>query len=175
MLSLTRKYIESRHGRAGWERVLEALSPEDRDCVASAIALGWYPTSTFMNVFDALERTVGAGNPRFIVDFARDGAEQDLNVFHRVFLRMANPAFVAEKVGEYWSRFHTHGSWTYERVDHGYIGRLSGFESRPIYCEVLVPYMTRMLELVGAKQVRVTHPECVHKGQPDCVFVAKWT
>lgn len=109
-----------------------------------------------------------------MVAYARFGAEQDLTIFHRMFLRMANPAYAAEKVGEYWSRFHTHGRWVSRRVENGYVGTLSDFESHPIYCSVLMPYMTRVLELAGARTVQMTHPECVHRGHSACTFTAQW-
>jgi len=107
-------------------------------------------------------------------EFARHGAEQDLTLFHRMFLRIANPAYVCEKVGDYWSRFHTHGKWQSRRVERGYVGTLTEFESDPVYCRMLVPYMKRLLELVGAKRVQVTHTECVHRGAKACVFSTSW-
>ena len=174
MFANMRSYVAAREGVEGWHRVLNALAPADRQIVATTVAVGWYPTPVFIRLLLTINEVIGHGSPAFWADFARVGAETDLTVFHRMFLRMANPAFVCEKVGDYWSRFHTHGHWESKRVEQGYVGTLSDFEGHPIYCTLLVPYMARLLELVGAKQPVVTHPECVHRGAVDCRFTARW-
>lgn len=175
ILQVLQSYVEKRFGRDAWQRVLSAMSPSDRQCVESAVAIGWYPTSVVMNAFMAFEAVLGPREPQLLADFGRHGAEQDLTVFHRMFLRMANPAFVVEKTGEYWHRFHTHGTMTSRRVDHGSITTLSDFQSSPVYCAMLAPYAARLFELVGAKRVHVAHAECIHRGDNTCVFVSRWS
>lgn len=91
-----------------------------------------------------------------------------------MFLRMANPAFVLEKTGKYWSRFHDHGRWTTTRLPNGAMALLEDFEGSATYCAMLVPYTGRLFELVGAKGVRVAHPECRSKGARACRFEISW-
>jgi len=42
-------------------------------------------------------------------------------------------------------------------------------------CAGFVSYVERLFELVGAKGVRVKHPECVTRGAPRCQFVVEWS
>ncbi len=175
MLNVLQGYVVTRFGSPAWQRVLDNVSADDRAIVQSAVAIGWYPTRSVLNTMAAFERVFSAEQPNLMTDFGRSGAEQDLTVFHRMFLRMANPAFVVEKIGDYWSRFHSHGKWRSQRVQNGYVSTLSDFEGNPTYCAMLTPYSGRMLELVGAKQVEVAHTECVHHGAKSCVFTGHWS
>lgn len=175
MLNVMQGYVVTRFGSPAWQRVLNDLSADDRAIVQSAVAIGWYPTSAVLNTMAAIERVLGPQQAGLMADFGRSGAEQDLTIFHRMFLRMANPAYVVEKIADYWSRFHTHGTWQVRRVQNGYVNTLSDFAGSPTYCSVLTPYSGRMLELVGAKQVKVAHTECVHQGHKACVFSGTWS
>lgn len=175
ILNVLKGHVVARYGEAEWQRVLAYLSADDRQIVESAVAIGWYPTPILMRTYTAFAEVLGPAHPQLLAEFGRVGAEQDLTVFHRMFLRMANPAFVVEKTGDYWARFHTHGTWQSRRANNGYVGTLTDFQSNAIYCAVLTPYITRLLELVGAKQVVVHHPECNSHGAKACVFTARWS
>ena len=103
-------------------------------------------------------------------DYGRFAAEHDLTVFHRIFLRMANPTFVIEKSAEYWRRFHTRGVWKVQRVPQGGTASLSDFYIGTAYCAALHSYIGRLFELVGAKDVSVQHTDCVSRGAPACAY-----
>ena len=175
VIAAIQSYASTRFGADGRERLLSALEPEDASTLRSVVPIGWYPTGLTMRTLDALRATFAPEAPNLLGDYGVYAAESDLTVFHRVFLRMANPAFVIEKTGEYWSRFHTHGHWVVERTHpSGMIATLRDFEGARVYCDALTPYIRRMLELVGARTVRSSHAECGHRGAGACVFVADW-
>lgn len=169
-----RNFTVARFGERGWQDVLGALSREDAEAMGSAVAIGWYPTAAVMRTFDALDRTFAAATPTLWNDYGRFAAESDLNVFNRLFLRMASPAFVIEKVGDYWGRFHTHGRWEMARHDQSFTATLQDFERTRTYCLALTPYIRRLLELVGAKGAFASHPSCRSDGAATCVFLGGW-
>jgi hypothetical protein len=163
-----------RFGDDAWARVLARLSPEDRDVVTSALAMGWYDTQPCLRALEAFDEELGARDAALLTEYGRWAAESDLTVFHRAFLRLANPAFVMEKFGDYWGRYHTHGTWSVERRPHGLAATLTGFEGSPVYCKALTPYVQRVLELVGAQDVRSTHPRCASRGHEAWVWAVVW-
>jgi hypothetical protein len=167
-------FVVQSFGEEGSERVLARLSPADRECVAGALAIGWYDTRACLGAIAAFEQELGAGAGASIEAFGRWAAEADLTVFHRAFLRLANPAFTLEKFADYWKRFHTHGKWVIARRPDGFTATLEDFEGAQVYCRALTPYFQRAFELVGAKDVRTAHPRCRMRGDAACVWTGSW-
>ncbi len=170
-----RKFTTARFGEAGWTAVVDALSKEDRDELQAVIPMGWYSLSLYARLIHALAKVHGGGDLAFIKELGRFEAEQDLTTIHRVFLRFTNPAFIVEKTSEYWRRFHDTGTWNVTRDDHGVSAVLDGWGVvDAALCREVVAYLTRVLELVGAKNVVVEHPKCRGRADPQCLFRARW-
>ena len=171
-----RAFTVERFGSGGWTATLDRLVVTDRQELANIITVGWYPLALYARLLRALEEAHGAGDFALVVRQGRFQAERDLTTIQRVFLRMANPAFAVEKMGEYWRRFHDSGTWEIERatptrvygalVDWGVVDR--------VLCRELGGYMSRVLELVGAKDVNIEHPRCRAHGDARYEFHARW-
>ena len=169
-------YAEAQFGAAAWQRALVALTEEERHTLSSVVAVGWYDTELFLKLLALVEATAAAPQPDPIERLAVYEAERDLRGIHRLFLRMANPAFVLEKASEYWSRFHDEGHFVVERpTETSAIGTLRGLsvvDAR--YCRYLRGYIRRLLELVGARGVYIEHTECRARGAELCRFRGQW-
>jgi predicted hydrocarbon binding protein len=169
------EYVLNKYGPETWARVIAAMGPGDAEVRASIIAVGWYDDGLLARSLTAMEQVLGERQPTIIEDLGRYAAEQDLKRFHRVFLRMANPAFVLEKATELWGRFFDTGAWEIRRVPRGADAKLVGSEMvHEAFCRNLQAYLQRLFELVGAKGVTVRHPECRAKGDTYCGFVVRW-
>jgi predicted hydrocarbon binding protein len=173
--SNVRAFTIGRFGDPGWAAVVETLPKEDREELLSVIPVGWYSLALYARLIRALDKVHGRGDLALMKDLGRYEAEQDLTTIHRVFLRFANPAFIVEKTGEYWKRFHDTGTWNVTRDDHGVSAVLDGWGVvDSALCRELSSYITRVLELVGAKNVVVEHPKCRGRADPQCVFRGRW-
>lgn len=173
-----RTWVLRMHGDDAWERVLAALSPEDTATVLSVLPVAWYPLSTQHNLLRAIDGQLGVGDGALAAVVGRYEAEQDLTMVHRLFLRMANPAFVLEKAGDYWGRFYEKGEWVVTRGEDGRSarGELRGLEPLDeLFCVYLDAYITRMFGLVGAKGVLGSHPRCRCRGAEACVYEGRWS
>jgi hypothetical protein len=162
-------------GEAGWKAVLEKLDKTDRDELQSVIPVGWYSLAMYARLIRALDAVHGRGDLSLMSALGRYEAEKDLTTIHRVFLRFTNPAFIVEKTSEYWRRFHDTGTWHVTRDDHGVSAVLDGWGCiDKALCSELVAYLTRVLELVGAKNVVLEHPKCRVRSDPQCIFKGRW-
>ena len=172
-----RTWVVRLHGDEGWERVVAALGPEDAATVRSVVSVAWYPFSTQHALLRTIDRVLGTGEGELARVIGRYEADQDLTIVHRIFLRMANPAFVLEKAGDYWSRFYEAGTWIVTRGEGGTSARGELRDIEPVdqlFCLYLEAYIFRMFELVGAKNVRGTHSRCRCRGAEACVFEGRW-
>ncbi|MBI2395614.1 MAG: hypothetical protein HYV09_38970 [Deltaproteobacteria bacterium] len=170
-----RSFLDERDPDAR-QRMRALLSADDAEILEEALAIGWYPIDTYVRVIAAIGPAIGLGSAEGARELGRSSADYDLSKIHRLFLRLANPAYVLEKAGEYWGRFYDVGEWRVTRESpQRAVGELRGFPvPDAAYCEFLVGYIGRMFELVGAKNVRFTHPRCRLHGAEACVFVGEW-
>lgn len=181
VLVALKDFVRAQFGEDGWDRLLDALDDADRLLVELPTSISWYDIELVCRALGALDQVLGKNDRSLVEQFGRFEAERDLTTIQRVFLRMASPAWVVEKVGQYWRRFADFGEWNIqrERVDGekavGVKAVLTGVP-RPdrCYCAELSGYFARCLELVGAKDVTVRHPECRAKGDARCAFVGRW-
>ena len=183
-----RAFLKERFGTGAWDELLAALDPRDRVQVESAVSIAWTDIYLRMRVTAAFVRLFGVQAAReesdetrkagfdLLVDFGHFEAEKDLTTTQRVFLRMANPAYVLEKAGQYWSRFYDWGDLKVDRKakTHAVAKLLDSAVVDELFCIHLVAYIERMFQLVGAKVVRVEHTECLARGDLACIFDVKW-
>jgi hypothetical protein len=168
-------FVLARYGGAGWTRVEQALSPAERRDLEAILAVGWYDLGLELHLFHSIDAVLGQDDGRLLEELGRYEAEEDLTRIHRLFLRLANPAYVLEKAGEYWSRFHDTGTWRVERLGPRQVrGTLRGFARDEKYCAYLQAYIRRMFELAGARGVTVSHPHCAARGDAACVHAGAW-
>ncbi len=171
-----RSFALERFGADGWEAVLQPLAPADREALLGFVPVGWYSLPLYARLIRTLDEVHGYGDLALVVQLGRFEAERDLTTIHRMFLRLANPAYAVEKLGEYWRRFHDTGDWdlTRENESHvtGYLDNWGCVDNA--LCRELVGYMGRMLELVGAKNVILEHPRCRALGADRCFFRCRW-
>jgi hypothetical protein len=169
-------FTEERFGPTGWDAALQQLVSSDRRELEGIVSVGWYSLSLYARLIRAVDRVHGYGDLSLVVQLGRFEAERDLTTVQRLFLRLANPAFILEKTGEYWRRFHDTGHWVIERQaptrvrafldDWGY--------ADVALCREVVGYVSRAFELVGAKNVRMDHSRCRGRGEARCEFLGRW-
>jgi hypothetical protein len=168
-------WIEHRFGAAGWQRLLDAVSAEDRRTLTSVVAVGWYDLGVEIRMLDAIDQVLVRGDRKLLDEMGRFTADHDFGGVQRLFFRLANPAYVMEKAMSYWNRYYDGGRWEIRRLPGGADGELIDFASpNEIFCIVTTGYLARMFELVGAKEVRVEHPRCRGRGDATCLFQGRW-
>ena len=171
-----KSFVGKRFGTQAWTDVLSHLSKQDRAELESAVPVGWYSLSLYARLINEIERVHGTGDLTLVEQLGAYEAEHDLTTIHRVFLRMANPAFILEQMGNYWKRFHDTGEWEISRLtDKRAVAYLRGWgHVDPALCRELAGYMRRSFELAGASSVTLEHPRCRARGHADCMFEGCW-
>jgi hypothetical protein len=171
-----RVFARTRFGPEGWGATLARMLPEDREVLAAIVSVGWYPLPLYARLLHALDETYGTGDCAIIIQSARFAAERNLGTVFRTLARFASPAYMLEKLGQYWPRVHDTGRWDLVREgDGGARATLYdlGYVDRAI-CRDLGGYFTRTLELVGAEGVILDHIRCRARGADACEFQARW-
>ena len=167
-------------GAEAWERVVARLGPDDREALAAMVRVGWYD----IGIYDRVNRALAEGlaeelssSPLGVaIAMGRYAAEHDLKTTHRLFLRMANPAYVMERSAGFWGRFQDSGTWTVERESPTRVRatlRDWGSEDE-LTCIRLTAYMERLFQLVGARNGSLQRLACRARGDAACLFTGRW-
>lgn len=140
------------------------------------LASNWYPIAWYRDTFAAFRATQNAGTelPR---ELGRRGVKRDLgSVYKQVFLKMVSPQALLGLSGRLFKNYfdtgvmkiaesrdgYVHATWTgCEGWDENLWAELSGS------CEVL-------LELAGAKHVRLHVAKGGRTGDSECEMQARW-
>jgi hypothetical protein len=172
-----RAFVTHRFGAEAWGALVASLPSPAREALAEIVAMGWYDASLQPAVYRAMQARLGRGEPAVLRDLARFAADEDLHGIYRMFLRFASPGYVLEKGMAYWSRFQSTGEWTVHRASPTRAGAvLRGFSTADAaVCHYLAAYMARMMELAGARGVRVEHVRCRARGEAECAFDGEWS
>lgn len=172
----TREFAVASGGEAAWKKVLARLAPDDTQTMAEVIPVGWYEMGLYDRVNRALAETLG-GSPEDVMEACGHfAAERDLRTIHRLFLRLANPAYVIERAAAYWGRFQDSGTWSVVRDSPNRVrATLHEWGSTDeLTCIRLAGYMFRLFQLVGAKNGAIRRVACRARGDAACVFDAHW-
>lgn len=152
-----RTWVERTHGPDAWIPLLESMATSDEAELRGLVAVGWYDLALQHRLLRQIDQHLGVGDGALADVIGAFEAEQDLTVIHRLFLRLASPAFVLEKAMDYWRRFYDTGHWEVRRAGPtSASGTLTGCEPLdPLFERYLCSYIRRMWELVGARSPEV--------------------
>jgi hypothetical protein len=171
-----RDYVRASAGDEAWARVQAHVANEDRQTLAAVIPVGWYDIGLYERTNRAIVDVLGGAPEEVMVAAGRFAAEHDLKTTHRLFLRLANPAYVIERSAGFWRRFQDSGTWSVVREPpDGVRATLTGWGAKDeLICIRLGAYMFRLFQLVGARNGTLRRLACACRGDPACVFAATW-
>ena len=170
-------YIVERFDEESWKKLVDTLPPDDRERVDNALTISWYDERIREHLLRTMYSILAAKNPSLMEDFSTFEAERDLKTTQRLFLRLANPGYAIQKAGQYWRRFMDWGELNIIRHEDKCSATATIKDNENAYdlfCNHMLVYMTRVLELVGAKDVKLKHTHCRSRGDPECVYSLKW-
>jgi hypothetical protein len=171
-----KEYIDKYWGKGTWDKFFHALSADDQLLMQTAVSLNWVDMEARLRIVRTFEEVLGTGNGDMIRRFAYFEAEKDLHTALRLFLRVASPINVLKKAGQIWRKYYDWGELIVEQKDEKSASvtlKGNNFNDR-FFCLQLQAYFSRFFELVGAEDVKISHPECRAQGAADCVFVLDW-
>jgi uncharacterized protein (TIGR02265 family) len=171
-------FVEQHGGAAALERVLNALSEEDRTALGGIIsATAWYPFDLGAKLDEAVVKVIGGGDTRFFDRLGEASAEKNLTGVHKDFLVPGNPQAFLAKAPTIYSFYYQGGRRTYEAAGERE-GVLTTYDA-PHYsapdCLTVVGWYREALQMCGAKAVRVVEEECRAKGGKVCRYRVSWT
>lgn len=171
-------YLKGRLGEEKFAQVLSGLSPEARAALTGTVLpSGWYEFSHLLELMKKAEVLLPRGAHSLAWEMGRYSAESGLKTVYKIFFRVADVNFILKKVSQVFSNYYDRGTMeTVRTTDKTALLVLRGFDQPcPHFCDRLLGWMQRTVEMTGAKDVRMTHPRCMARGDDRCEYRGEWS
>ena len=172
-------FVQMRFGEAGWQRVLNRLTPQARAALSVALdPVQRYAQQLYVELVGAIKAEFGHGREGELArEMARYVAEVDLKGAYCTVIPLTSPGAAMAKIpvlyhlqsGRDYARLAESGAgWAVIDVTHG------GDSDAELCQYSLVGYIEGVLQMAGAKRGAVTHSLCFHRGDDRCRYDIRW-
>ena len=170
-------WVQLEHGEAGYQRVLNQLSPELRQTIEMGVNKAkWYPFDQFIELNLVLDRLFGKGDLGLIKSLGRFGADANLKTIYRLFYKVGTVHWILGRAVRLWSAHYDSGFMEVAtRGAKAAVLRIRGFATpHQAHCLSVQGWCERSIELSGGKDPVLKESKCRTRGDDLCQLEAVW-
>ena len=170
------QFVEDAAGKEAVQRVLAALSDEDRKSLGMLLTAQWYPFDLGKRLDAAIVKELGNGREEYFERLGEASADKNLTTVHRNFLTQGDAHGFLAKAPTIYKLYYGNGRREYERTGEK-SGRLTTHEAETFSapdCLTIIGWYRRALQLCGVNDVRVVESECRARGGSVCRYEVSW-
>jgi uncharacterized protein (TIGR02265 family) len=170
------EHIDAAYGPRTGALVLSRLDAVFRTKLEGVLLpMAWFPVALLDQLVRVADESMGRGDGTTAEAIGRGCADRELPTTHRMFMQNATPTAAIERVPQIYRSYFARGEVRVLSSGPN-LGRL-GFEGTGLDSPVLLPwtsgFLARLLELTGAREVRVTSGRG-DRGDERGTFTIKW-
>lgn len=177
-LSSRLRYVQEVHGEEASQRVTLALAPATRALLERRVLPHeWVPFSAFVDVNVVADRVLGKGDLALCREMGAWAASANLPRIFKLFYRLGSPMFMFERAAKLWSAHYDSGRMETQRgdADAMHLSIYEFGEPRRAHCLSVLGWISRSIEMSGAKVTSAVEKRCRVRGDDCCELVAHWT
>ncbi len=173
------RYVKDQHGQAALDAAVASGGLALRPIFSQPIRImRWYPYDGFIAFLQALQRSVGQGDPRFYRALGAFAGERDLGTVFRIYRALASPERLIRACEKVWPSYYRGAGrmealrWTAEDTTL----RIVEFPSmHPAHCRLMEGWMLSTMKQIGvAVDEGAAEVECAGKGGRWHEFHCTW-
>ena len=177
ILQARKDFVIDNFGEQAWDRILDALPPEDRPKLEDVVLTAkWYPFELGERLDKAIVDSLGGGNEKVFEEIGAKSAQRSLTKVHKSFLTPGDPQAFLEKADVIYKFYYDTGRREYERTGPS-SGVLTTYDAKTFSapdCLTVVGWYKEALKLCGARSVEVVEEECRARGGSFCRYRITW-
>ena len=176
ILSLV-KYLRNNFGEEGYKKALDTLEMMDREIFKGKLTpMGWYPAGAFINMMEAVENIFGAGDYKLCEEVGRFSAEESFGGIYRIFIELSDVQIILGKAPLAWRIINDTGNLEMSSItENSAKCRIKGYDyPKKAFCCELAGYFSKVLDLVGARNVKIAEKKCRASGAEYCEYDVTW-
>ena len=170
-------WVQLEHGDAGYQRLLQQVSPELKATIEMGINKAkWYPFEQFIELIENIDRLFGKGDHGLVRELARHGADANLTTIYRLFYKVGTTHWILGRAVRLWSAHYDTGYLeVLTRGPRTAILRMRGFDApHSVHCMSVLGWAERSIELSGGKDPILKEAKCRTRGDDLCQLEAVW-
>lgn len=170
-------WVQLEHGEAGFNRLLDQVSPDLKATIEMGINKAkWYPFDQFVEMNLVLDRLFGTGDMKLIPELGRYGADANLKTIYRLFYKIGSVHWILGRAVRLWSAHYDSGFLEVAtRGPKAAVIRVRGFATpHPAHCLSVLGWAQRSIELSGGKNPMMEETRCRTRGDELCQLDAIW-
>lgn len=172
-------YLRKSAGEQRAKQILDGLSPETKQAIATAKDASWCPLKAMSEVHRAVA-SLGNGDDtsaqQHLIDCGKFTATEASNTFLRLLMKLLTPVLFAKKLPDLWARDCKVGRFVVDVQDERIRNRLHDLTEWDHIGPVAAGYVTFALEAMGKTITKTEiHGWSLAKpSDPDCWFDVFW-
>lgn len=177
VLLAIKEYLLKDQKEAGYLKYLQAFSPEDQMLLdKKLVGVGKVPARIFAQSGATCMRLFGQTDKKYFQKVMSYVAEENINSFMKVFMRLGNPALSVKNTPLMWKHYFSASSVNMLEVTSNSAKVLveGGAPYGEALCQGVLGFGTYVVAYSGGKNVQAAHPECIHHGGARCFFTVSW-
>lgn len=169
------EYIFKEEGAEGLKKLEDAMSELGCPIAYKEIkAMSWYPISQQVLTLDLIQKLFDYDDKKF-QEIGKFSSKFSLIV--RLLIKyILRRVQTGEKGPEIWKKLYTVGELEEVEVDiekGRAVWRIKNFSAHPLLCQVIIGYLTSLLQMVMGYKVICEETKCVHQGDSYHEFLIK--
>lgn len=171
------RYVRELHGEEASLRLTRELSAETRALLERRVLPHeWVPFSSFIDVNVIADRLHGTGDLSLCREMGAWAATATLPRIFRFFYQFGSPMFLFERAAKLWGAHYDTGRMETQRSADGTMSvSIHDFEQpHRAHCLSVLGWVTRSIEMSGAKVNWAKEKQCRLRGDPCCELNAHW-
>lgn len=171
------RYVRERFGEPALATILAALPEQERTLFGrDTLVSAWYPMDALLLLMREAHRQLGRQEPDLLRRMGRASCDYGLKTIYKIFFRVGSPLFTIGRGARVFSSYYDTGELKAVVYEPRHVVlELVGFTGGAAeFCERIYGWMERTLELAGARNIRASHAQCLHRGGASCLFEGSW-
>ncbi|HVO76523.1 MAG TPA: TIGR02265 family protein [Candidatus Bathyarchaeia archaeon] len=178
ILQARKDFVDDNFGTGAWQKVVEALPPDDRAQLRDLIlAAKWYPFELGERLDRAIVSVLGDGQEKIFEDIGAKSAQRSLVKVHKSFLTPGDPQAFLSKADVIYKFYYDTGRREYTPTGPN-SGVMTTYEAKTFSvadCLTVIGWHKEALKMCGAHSVEIVEDECRAKGGSCCRYRIKWS
>lgn len=171
------EYVRKNFGEEGLKKVLDSLPEEDKKIAGGKFqAMEWYSESSFANFLSSADKILGKDDHGVCYEAGKTSAAEAFGGIYKLFLEFGGPNIFLKKAALAWRTLNDSGYLEIAIAKDNYTKGMVKEYGAPnkCYCFFLTGYFEKVLELSGAKNVKVKETKCRLSGDDCCEYEGTW-
>ncbi len=177
-LLTSKNFILERYGQEAYEKIINALSEEDRKIFNGVILSSqFYPLDAYVHWLELEVKLLYNGDKFVLVRQNLEATEKAVKGIYKIFLYLGSPEKVLERLGRINNQLFENLTVQTTKIEKGKVLiTVRGYEKKHAIFEILISgFWLTMLKLMGAKDYKFEPRISIADGQDRCEFLLSWT